>query len=80
MSSTGETVPLSDDEDEAVGDDSPQKADRQEEEFVIDAIFTTLGRGDDVVKMTAKQLKLPEGKVIGLLSGVLQAHSERAAN
>ena len=57
-------MPLSDDEEEAARFSySPQGADRQGDAFIMEAVFERLGSTEEVVRLTAKQLKLPEGKL-----------------
>lgn len=59
-------MPASDDDEEAIGDNSLQGIDRQKEVFIIEAIIRTLGCTEEVIMMTAKQLKLSEGVLFNI--------------
>ena len=55
-------MPLSDDEEEVARFSLPQGADRQGDAFIMEAVFEALGSTEEVIRITAKQLKLPVGK------------------
>ena len=55
-------MPLSDDEEDAARFSMPQGVDRQGNAFIMQAVFERLGSSEEVVRITAKQLKLPVGE------------------